>query len=88
MLGRQYYRITGKTGVYTRKKGLDHGACKALILKHVMDNRQTGSKLSQFFDVLPGRSRGEIQSILRELRNEGKIHHTGNTSSSLWFPVD
>jgi ATP-dependent DNA helicase RecG len=88
MLGRQYYRIAGKTGVYTRKKGLDHGACKALILKHVMDNRQTGSKLSQFFDVLPGRSRGEIQSILRELRNEGKIRHTGNTSSSLWFPVD
>lgn len=88
MLGRQYYQIAGKTGVYTRKKGLDRDMCKALILKHVMNNRKTGSKLCQFFDVLPGYSRGQIQTILRELRNEGKIRLSGNTSNSLWFPVD
>lgn len=88
ILGKQYYRIAGKTGVYTRKKGLDRETCKALILKHVTDNRHAGSKLGQFFDVLPGRSRGELQSLLRELRNEGKIRLVGATSSSFWFPVD
>lgn len=88
ILGKQYYRITGKAGVYTRKKGLDRETCKALILKHVTDNRHAGSKLGQFFDVLPGRSRGELQSLLRELRNEGKIRLVGATSSSFWFPVD
>ncbi|MEZ7892777.1 MAG: ATP-binding protein [Candidatus Wallbacteria bacterium] len=88
MLGRQYYQIAGKTGVYTRKKGLDRDMCKALILKHVMNNKKTGSKLCQFLDVLPGYSRGQIQTILRELRNEGKIRLAGNTSNSLWFPID
>ncbi len=88
ILGKQYYRIACKTGVYTRKKVLDRETCKALILKHVRITRHVGSKLGQFFDVLPGRSRGELQSLLCELCNEGKMGLFGATSSSLWFPID
>ncbi len=39
------YVLTGKRGVYTRKKGLDRETRKALLLKHIEDNRVDGSKL-------------------------------------------
>jgi ATP-dependent DNA helicase RecG len=86
ILGRRYYAAVGKKGVYTRKRGLDRGANKELLLKHIKENAKTGSKMNEFYQVLPGLNRGQIQVLLRELRAQGHIHSIGLTRAGRWYP--
>ena len=87
ILGRRYYKMTGQKGVYTRRKGLDRETNKALLLKHIQENRDSGSRLKDLMQVLPSLSRSQIQALLRELRSEGKIDNTGTTRGALWYPA-
>ena len=86
VFGRKYYASVGKKGVYTRKKGLDRGTNKALLLKHISDNCKVGSKMSEFSQVLPGHSRSQIQVLIRELRSEKLIYPRGKLKGAKWFP--
>jgi ATP-dependent DNA helicase RecG len=85
ILGRRYYAAVGKKGVYTRKKGLDRETNKELLLKHIRDNAIAGSKLEEFYQVLPGLVRSRIQLLLRELRSENRIHSHGVTKAGRWY---
>ncbi len=85
ILGHRYYASIGKKGVYTRKKGLDRETNKELLLKHIRENQEAGSKLLEFHQVLPSHNRGQIQVLLRELQKEGRIHVQGHTSAGKWF---
>ncbi len=85
ILGRRYYVATGNKGVYTRKKGLDRETNKELLLKHIRDNQNTGCRLDEFYQVLPSHIRSQIQVLLRELRDEGKIHSHGKTRAGKWY---
>lgn len=86
ILGRRYYAATGKKGVYTRKRGLDRETNKELLLKHIRENAKTGSKMEEFYQVLPALTRGQLQTLLVELRAEASIHKIGNTSAARWYP--
>lgn len=86
VLSRAYYSMTGKKGTYTRKKGLDRETNKSLLLKHIQDNVRSGSPLQDLLQVLPALTRPQVQTLLRELRAEGKIHHLGTTRAARWFP--
>ena len=80
------YVLTGKRGVYTRKKGLDRETRKALMLKHIEDNRADGSKMDDMYQVFPGHQRSQIQNLLRTLKKEGRIHVKGRTRGGRWYP--
>lgn len=86
ILGRRFYAALGKKGVDTRRRGLDRETNKELLLKHIRDNAEMGSKMNEFYQVLPGMPRSNIQVLLRELRAKGKIHVLGLTSAAKWFP--
>lgn len=86
ILSRRFYAAIQKRGIYTRKKGLDRETNKQLLLKHIMDSRREGSRMEDFRQVLPACSRGQIQSLLRELKREGRIHVDGHTKAALYFP--
>lgn len=73
VISRQFYEFLGKRGTYTRKKGLDRDTNKTLLLKHIQDNQAFGSRMKEFCEVLPGHSRNQIQFLLRELVQEGRI---------------
>lgn len=88
ILGRRYYVSIGKKGVYTRKRGLDRGTNKELLLKHIRENTATGSKMDEFYQVLPGLTRSQIQLLLRELKAENRIYLEGNTSAAHWYYSD
>lgn len=88
VLARSLYAVAGKSGVHTRIVGLDRETNKELILKHIRANRDKGTPLKELQQVLPGHSRGQIQTFLRELRKEGRICCVGHTSASRWFPTD
>ena len=82
----KYYKLAGKSGVYTRKRGLDKETNKELLLKHLRSNTKVGSKFQELHQVLPSLSRSQIQKLLIELRFEKKAFIEGKTSSSLWYP--
>ena len=84
---RQFYAFLKSKGAYTRRKGLDRETNKALLLKHIRDNEAEGSKMSEFYEVLPSHSRQQIQSLLRELVSEGKIYCLGKTKGGRWYPT-
>ena len=86
MLSRSFYRYIGKAGTYTRKRGLDRETNKALLLKHIRDNRKEGSPLKELVQVLPSLSYVQVQKLLQNLRIEGQIHKVGNTSAARWYP--
>ena len=86
VLSRRYYTMADEKGTYTRKKGLDRETNKALLLKHIKENRKTGSRLKELMQVLPALSRPQVQTLLRELKSAGKIHLIGKTSAALWYP--
>lgn len=87
ILSRRFYGALGKKGVYTRKKGLDRQTNKALLLRHISDNRRDGSRLQELVQVLPALSRDQIQKLLQELKGENRITLVGRTSGARWFPA-
>jgi hypothetical protein len=87
ILSRRYYKMVGKKGAYTRKKGLDRETNKALLLKYIQENRDNGSRLKELMQVLPALSMPQVQTVLRELKSEGKINSMGRTRATLWYPA-
>lgn len=87
MLCRQFYALAGKSGIYTRRKGLDKETNKELLFKHIRANAKNGSKFNELHQVLPFLSRSQVQKLLIELKSENKTYVEGKTSASTWFPV-
>lgn len=87
VLARSLYTAAGKSGVHTRMVGLDRETNKELLLKHIRRNGSKGTPLKEMYQVLPGHSRGQIQVLMRELRNEGRVYCKGNTNAAKWYAV-
>lgn len=86
ILSRAFYSFLGKSGVYTRKKGLDKETNKELLYRHIRENHKEGSKLQELLQVLPAISRNQVQKLLKELKLEKRIHKVGITKASRWYP--
>ncbi|MGH9338488.1 MAG: AlbA family DNA-binding domain-containing protein [Acidobacteriota bacterium] len=88
LLSRRFYRLLGKPGVYTRKRGLDRDQNKALLLRHIESSARTGARFEEFRQVLPALSRHQVQTLVRELKRAGQIVVRGSTKAARWFPAD
>ena len=86
VLSKRFYDFLGRKGEYRRKRGLDRKASKALLLQCIRDHRSQGCAFQDFWRLLPGLSRDQIRSLLRELRADGHIHCAGRTRNAKWFP--
>jgi ATP-dependent DNA helicase RecG len=86
MLARKFYESVGKTGAYTRIKGLDRGQNLALLVKHIEENKGIGSKLEELCQVLPALTQMQVQSLLRTLKRTGRAYSAGRTRAGSWFP--
>ena len=87
VLSRRFYAMTGKKGVYTRKRGLDRETNKALLVRHISDNNKEGSRFRDLRQVLPALSIGQLKALLRELKEEDRIYSSGKTRAGLWYLV-
>ncbi|MCS6919611.1 MAG: putative DNA binding domain-containing protein [Fimbriimonadales bacterium] len=86
ILARKLYEMSGQSGVYTRQRGLDRAANKELLLQHIRGVGERGAQLEELQQVLPHLSRGQIQTLLRNLKQEGKIEVRGSTRGARWHP--
>lgn len=87
LLSQRFYRFLGRAGAYTRRRGLDRETNKALLLRHIEDCGSDGAVLRDLQQVLPDLSRGQIQTLLRELKRDEQIEVHGVTKSARWFSV-
>lgn len=85
MLSKRFYRHLGKSGVYTRKRGLDRETNKELLVKHVSGSMPNGCRFIEMTQVLPALSRSQIQKLLIELKQEGRVCCVGNSRAALWY---
>ena len=85
-LSRSLYSHLGEKGVYTRRRGLDRDTNKQLLLKHINDNAETGSRMREFLQVLPSLTRDQVRKLVRELRASGDIASIGARATAVWYP--
>lgn len=83
LLSRRFHRSLGQAGAYTRRRGLDHETHKELLVKHLQENPE-GSALAELHQVLPQISERKVQSLLRELREEGRVVLEGVRRWARW----
>lgn len=88
VLARNLYEAVGKSGVHTRRVGLDRETNKELIVKHIRENGDKGTPFRELQQVLPGQSRDQLQGLMRELRREVRIYVVGNTRAALWYATE
>ncbi|MCU0665220.1 MAG: hypothetical protein MUC50_23195 [Myxococcota bacterium] len=79
--------MAGRTGEYTRKRGLDRETNKALLLKHIRESHAKGATADEFAQVLPEQSQDQISALLKELKGEGSVRVQGKTRAARWFSV-
>ncbi len=84
LLSRGLYASLGKRGTYTRELGLDRQTNKELLLRHIRDNNAEGSPLKDLRQVLPALSGPQVQALLHELRDEGRIGVEGTRRWARW----
>jgi ATP-dependent DNA helicase RecG len=86
LLSRRFYRFLGQGGIYTRRQGLDRETNKALLLRHIEDSAEMGTRLEELQQVLPGLSRDQVRTLLRELKRDSLAEVRGITKAARWFP--
>jgi ATP-dependent DNA helicase RecG len=85
ILSRKFYSFLGQSGVHTRKQGLDRETEKELLLKHLKAAEAEGAPMAELVQVLKDRSRGHVQRLINEIRDEGRAHMVGPTKAARWF---
>jgi ATP-dependent DNA helicase RecG len=87
-LSRRLSVAIGQAGTYTRRRGLDHGANKELLVEHLRQVAGRGSDMAELQQVLPALSRYQVQRLLRELRDAGRVRMEGGRRWARWFHND
>jgi hypothetical protein len=65
---------------------LDRLEYKEFLVKHIRENAQTGSPISELHQVVPSVSSGNLKRLLIELRGEGRITLQGKRRWARWYP--
>jgi ATP-dependent DNA helicase RecG len=86
ILSREYYEFIGRTGEYTRTRGLDKETNRQLLLKHIQDSAPHGAPLSELRQVLPALSRPQVQWLVAQLKREGRVYVVGKNRGARWHP--
>ena len=84
ILSRIFSQAIGESATYTRRKGLDQEESKFLLLKHLMLKGEEGAPLAELAQVLPSKSKRQIQHLLRLLAEEQKVLAPKRGPGSAW----
>jgi len=85
MLSKKFYEFSGRRAAYTRARGLDRETNKELILRHLRNHSR--GIITEFEQVLPSLTRNQIHALLKDLKMERKIRHSGSKKLGFWEPL-
>jgi ATP-dependent DNA helicase RecG len=82
------YALSGGVRRGARPHKSDRARNKELLLRHINANAAKGARFEELREVVPADlSRDQIQTLLRELKEQGVIAAEGTTRSSRWYPL-
>jgi ATP-dependent DNA helicase RecG len=84
ILSKRFYSFLGRSGTYTRARGLDRNTHKELLLQHIRESEPAGAKMSDLQEVLKSLSRRQVQGLVSELREEGRVSLSGSNRGGRW----
>lgn len=84
ILSKHFYDFLGRSGTYTRRRGLDRETNKELLMRHIARNTGRGSSLSELMAVLPDRTSEQVKKMLQELKREGRVRLKGSRRGARW----
>ncbi len=88
ILSRKLYKAIGRTGEYTRTKGLDREHNLQLLLKHLRDAGDEGARLDELSEVLPTLSSEQVRYRLQLLKKRGDATNYGFGVGSRWWAAE
>lgn len=65
---------------------VDREAAQAAIVQYIQGRTDEGTALSDLLHEFPALSRDQMQTHLKELKAEDKIHSRGRTKGGRWYP--
>lgn len=84
ILSRTFAQAIGESAAYTRRKGLDQDESKLLLHKHLVHKGETGATLEELGQVIPSKSKRQVQHLLRLLAQDGKALPPRRGRGGLW----
>lgn len=84
ILSRAFASAIGESAAYTRRKGLDQDESKLLLHKHLMHKGENGAPLGELAQVLPSKSKRQVQHLLRLLAGDGRATPPRRGRGGLW----
>jgi len=87
ILSRTFSHAIGESAAYTRRKGLDQDEGKLLLHKHLVHKGEKGATLTELSQVLPSKTKRQVQHLLRLLAGEGKAVAPRRGRGGIWTPM-
>lgn len=84
ILSRTFSQAIGDSAAYTRRKGLDQDEGKMLLHKHLVHKGEQGAPLAELAQVLPSKTKRQVQHLLHLLSDEGKAISPRRGRGGLW----
>jgi ATP-dependent DNA helicase RecG len=84
VLSQRLYALLGRRGAYMRRRGLDRDTNRALLFEHIRKAGAEGARFADMMEVLPNLSKGQIKTLLQELKSQGKVFVRGTTRGARW----
>jgi ATP-dependent DNA helicase RecG len=88
LLSQRFYSSAGRSGAYTRRRGLGEAAEKQLLLEHLVTMGPAGSPMAELQEVLPAAARSRLKRLLAAMRTKGQIRLEGARKGARWFAVE
>jgi ATP-dependent DNA helicase RecG len=73
ILSRKFSHAIGQSASYTRRRGLDQEEGKLLLIKHLDSKGESGAPLAELIQVLPSKSKRQVQHLLKLLTAENRV---------------
>jgi ATP-dependent DNA helicase RecG len=87
ILSSKLYQRATTIRAEARKKDEERERNKIRLLRIIVDRRQIGVSLTEAMAEIPELSRNQVQTLLRQLRKEGKARPLGSTKGARWYPA-
>ncbi len=82
----QFYDYANKRLSESFKQAIERAEQKVTLLKRIVENEITGTKLAELMELLPASlTRRQVQGLLQELKDEKQIHSEGLNRAARWF---
>ena len=87
ILSRTFANAIGEAAAYTRRKGLDQAEGKMLLHKHLVHKDDQGATLEELAQVLPSKTKRQVQHLLGLLAKDGKAVAPKRGRGGVWKPA-